>query len=51
MGKGLSELQKVILIVGYQNEGKLAYPFYERKGKGGEKVILSFEKPLTNQIY
>lgn len=48
MGKGLSKLQKRILIAGYQHEGQITHPYYERNRDTGQRNISRF---FLEEIY
>lgn len=51
MGRGLSKLQRTILVVGYQNEGRLTYPFHQRRWvdvRSGHRKGMDF---YLNEIY
>lgn len=48
MGRGLLELQQVILIAGYQHEGQITYPHNERNRETGQRNTRRF---FLDEIY
>jgi hypothetical protein len=48
MRRGLSELQKRILIAGYQHEGQITYPHNERNRETGQRNTRRF---FLDEIY